>query len=275
MEGAIQLSIKPDAIRWSTSPWTLAMSCGAVWLIAVITIAMTRSGWVDEFFIARATDPAIPLQEHIAVWRTEPHPPTYTALLWAWRHVFSDSGNMFVLRAFGITASAFLALGALLYWRAAKWPGLKIFALLLFSAPSILFFPGEARSYFLSAFGGVYAALYLTRAFETREPGTPSLPDVAIGVGAAILLSTHLISMAFECLLFGIAVIAMFLQKRWDWLKTTLLIGLFVTGPMIAFTAFVILDGMSRALSEFWITRWQLLTTVLRTPILVGAGLRR
>mgnify|MGYP001764693142 CR=1 FL=1 len=67
--------------------------------------------------------------------------------------------------------------------------------------------------------GGLFAGLYLVRAFETREPDTPKARDAAIGAAAALLLGTHLISLAFEYILFGLAVLAMIRERRWAWLR--------------------------------------------------------
>jgi hypothetical protein len=257
-------SASPPALHWAF------VGCATfIWIVIVVAIGLYRSAWMDELFMTVVTDPAEPLASLVEQWRAEPHPPTYSVALWAWRHIV-DIHHIFALRAFGVAISAACLLGALAYWRSVKWPGLGLFALLLLTSPPLLFFPQEARSYFLSAFGGVFAALYLLRAFERREPVPPTTTDVVVGVAAAALLGTHLMSLAFEFLLFGLAMLAMAAQRNWAWLKATLIIGVVVTGTILVVTILPIVGGVRDMAAGFWITRRIVLETALMLPLFVG-----
>jgi hypothetical protein len=242
------------------------------WLAVVLALAATRSAWMDEFYIAHATDPRISLAANYSQsWSWEPHPPTYTFMLWLWRQVVEIENSIFSLRAFGIVVSTLLALGALVHWHKSKWPGLDVFAVLLFSAPTVLFFPQETRSYFLSVFGGVYCSLYFLRAWEHRAPDSPKPADAVVGFVGAALLGTHIISLAFGCLLFGVMGLGMIVMQRWAWLRLTVAISILVLAPTIAVVAVTVFNGLSEALGDFWITRRQLAHTVLELPWFVGA----
>ncbi|MDB5641363.1 MAG: putative rane protein [Hyphomicrobiales bacterium] len=243
----------------------------ATWIAIIIFQGVTRSGWMDEFFTAIVTDPHIPWQEHLPVWKTEPHPPTYSFVLWSYRHVVDFGQSMIALRSFGLALSILLAIGALAYWRWRKWPGLPLFAFFMFTSPSLEYFPQETRSYFLTAFGGIYAILYLFSAFENEAPDRPRGPDIAVGIAAAAMLSVHLLSIVFVAILFVLAAFAMAKQRRWAWLTTTTVIGLLIVGPAIAVTAVTIHDALASTMKAFWITRWQLFITVYSLPFATGA----
>jgi hypothetical protein len=251
--------------------WLLVAALGTAWLASVLAIGLTRSGWLDEFFMVQATDPKVSWLTHLhGVWRSEPHPPLYAMMLWLWRHVVSVDHDIFRLRAFGVLLSMPLTVGALLYWRWARRSGLVVFALLLFTAPAFLFYPQEARSYFLSAFGGLYLSLYLLRVFEGSRPTEPALPDLAACAIAAFLLGTHAISLVYACLMFGLAGLVMLFTKRWRWFWASLGVSAAVLVPIIIFVAFTVFGALSTSLGRFWLTRFELMRTVVLLPVLTG-----
>jgi hypothetical protein len=252
--------------------WLLVAALGTAWLVSVLAIGLTRSAWLDEFFMVQVTDPKVSWLTYLhGLWRSEPHPPLYSIMLWMWRNAVAVDHDIFRLRAFGVLLSIPLALGALLYWRWAQRSGLVIFALILFTAPAFLFYPQEARSYFLSAFGGLYLSLYLLRVFEGSGPSEPALPDLGACALAAFLLGTHAISLAYACLMFGLAGVVMLFTKRWRWFWASFGVSAAVLVPIIIFVAFTVFGALSTSLGRFWLTRFELMRTIILLPVLAGA----
>jgi hypothetical protein len=242
----------------------------ALWLIIVLAWGWTRSAWLDEFFTAGVTNPAKPFSDLYAAWQSDQHPPAYSLMLYLWRlltHV--PPNNIFALRVFGIILSACLVVGALNYWRASGWPGRSIFAVLMLSAPGVFFFPEETRSYFLSVFGGVYSALFFLRALEAEA--SPRFRDGIVGALGVGLCATHLMSLAFLCVFAIFMGVLLIRVRRWAWLRLGLAIGVIVLASVIAFSLAVMLKGVTHAVGSFWITRHELLATVVTLPLLLGA----
>lgn len=260
--------------REARQDWGFALGLFVIWLGIVIAIGVTRSAWMDEFFMVNVTGPDTPWQTHYAEsWSREPHPPTYSMVLWLWRQFVDVQGDIFAVRAVGIVITALALILALIYWRRSNLPGFRAFAFVLFTTPVLLYYPQETRSYFLSAIGGLYAALFFLKAALDPPDGKPTWRDGAIGFIGAALLGTHLTSLMFACLLFGIAGLYMIATKRWAWLRLSVLVGVLALGPSIALVALSIFGGVSAVLSGFWITRRDLLNTVLELPRFIGAPL--
>jgi hypothetical protein len=59
--------------------------------------------------------------------------------------------------------------------------------------------------------------------------------------------------------------------RRWAWLRLGLAIGVIVLAPVIAISLAVMLEGVTHAVGSFWITRHELLSTVVELPPLLGA----
>lgn len=270
-------SLSPSALgfaRDARQDWGFALGLFAIWLGIVIAIGVTRSAWMDEFFMVNVTGPDTPWQTHYAQsWNREPHPPTYSMILWLWRQFVDVEGNIFAVRAVGIAITAMAMILALFYWRRSKLPGFRAFAFVLFTTPVLLYYPQETRSYFLSAIGGLYCALFFLNAALDPPDGKPNWRDGVIGLIGAALLGTHLTSLMFACLLFGIAGLYMIATRRWEWLKLSVLVGVLALGPSIVLVAMTIFGGVSAVLSGFWITRRDLLNTVLELPRFIGAPL--
>jgi hypothetical protein len=254
----------------SLGRWAFIGVVLVIWLATVIVLGGTRSAWMDEFAIADMTSPDHSLAENFLAWKTEPHPPIYTFLMWGWRHLVNVDRNILSLRAFGILASLILAIVALWYWQHSRWPGIGIFAVLMASSPVIIFFPEETRSYFLSVFGGVYISLYFIRVWENDAQDSPKLADILIGSLGAALLTTHLISLLFLCMVFAVIGTRLLIARRWPWLRVTLAIAIVIIVPAIV-VALSVLGALSSALGQFWITRRNLLGTAIEFPFMVGA----
>jgi len=122
----------------------------------------SRSAWVDEFFMVNVTGPNTPWQDHYSdSWNREPHPPTYSMILWLWRQIVEVENSIFALRVVGVAITACAMIGALYYWRRSELPGFRAFAFVLFATAVLLYYPQETRSYFLGAIGGLYCATAL------------------------------------------------------------------------------------------------------------------
>lgn len=266
-------AVTPVGTREEFRQWLFVGLAVIAWLSFVIILGLTRSAWMDEFFVFSVTRPETSLGRAYLDWKVEPHPPTYTFLVWLWRHVVEIAGQPFAVRAMGIAASFLLIAGALMAWRSSKRPDVGIFALFLLTTPIMLFYPQEARSYFLSALGGAYCSLYFLSALEGATDSRPSRSDIVVGVIGAILVGTHVTSLMYGSLLFGILGLVLFHFKRWAWLRATIVIAAVVLGASIVFTGVTIFEGLKTVMSGFWVTRRHVLGAALETPWNIGIPL--
>jgi hypothetical protein len=242
-----------------------------VWITICTGWALVRPGWMDEFITSAWTDPRASYGDLWQFWQADPHPPAYYALLREWRGLVpADPHNLFAMRAFGLIVSLLSAAAALWYWSASGRKGLWIYALLLLSAPATLYFPNEARSYFMSLGGGALLSIYFLNAAERR---TPRIYDILAGAVGAVLCATHMVSLLFA----GFALTVLFLltlrshSRAWMWRTIGILVC--VLGPVCLFVAATILPGLLSAIGSFWITRHETLRTPILFPLWVGIPL--
>jgi hypothetical protein len=81
----------------------------------------------------------------------------------------------------------------------------------------------------------------------------------------------HLMSLAFLCVFAIFMGVLLIRVRRWAWLRFGLAMGVLVLAPVIAFSLAVMLEGVTHAVGSFWITRHELLATVVALPLLLGA----
>ena len=243
----------------------------AIFASIVLSLAIWREGYMDEFTTLNFTDPLQPASTlYKAYWSGEPHAPTYYFLLWAWRKLVTPLSGLFAVRLFSFVTALVLAVGVVYAYSKLVRSRLSVFTVFLLSSPALLFHAEEARSYVFSLFGGVYLGTMFLASLSLEHRGTLRFVGLALtGAVGCLLSSVHIISvLTLACLLFGLAVIAARL-RLWQisLLAGAMIVFIVLPGTM---TTLLFTSGVQKGIQSFWITRRDVLETLVLLPVLVG-----
>jgi hypothetical protein len=237
----------------------------------VLSLAICREGWMDEFITLKFTDPLQPASTlYKTYWVGEPHAPTYYFLLWAWRKLVTPLPALFAMRLFSFAAALVLAVGAVYVYGRLVRSRFSVFTLFLLSSPALLFYAEEARSYFFSLFGGVYLGIMFLASLSMERKETSRFVGVALtGAIGCLLCSVHIFSVFTAAyILFGLALIAARV-RLW---QISVLAGVLIVFAVLQGASLTLLltSGVQKDIQSFWITRHDVLEALVSLPVLVG-----
>lgn len=214
--------------------------------------------WVDELWIAVASDPRLPLNEFFRDWvLTDVHPPLYMLVIRAWRRVFGSSEA--AIRALSAVATVGLTPLVLLMnrWEPMVRRPLALAAMLACSV-AVVRYAQEARSYALLMFLSTLAMLLavaiagrMQRGAAVRRP----LPALAATIVVAGYVHYFGVLVGFG--VFGaLALLALLRERRY--LAPVLVSGLAAVAPMLPWIAFHATHLTDKLGGHFWIaSNWR------------------
>lgn len=239
------------------------------WILATLLFASLRGAWMDEFATYQMTDPGTTLHQHmITRWMTDQHPPTYYFLQWLWRSIFSIDRNVFAMRLLSLVLSVIFAAGALRAYKS-LFGSITAFAVIMCSSPVLIYFSGEARSYFISFFGGIYLGMFFIWCLSSPPTRRGWVLPVSVGIVGALLCTVHLISLLIGGYCLAMLMLIGLYRRDWPVAIAAFCLGFFVILPGLGWTLFVLV-GMRDAIQSFWITRWDLLEAIVWLPAFLG-----
>jgi hypothetical protein len=233
----------------------------AAFLICLL-FAYFRGGWMDEFLTHEVTDPTVSVAKLFHErWLSDQHPPTFYFLEWLWRRAFGIDRDIPAMRMLPWLLSLCLTLLSFSAWRS-LFGEIRTFAFMLLTSPVLIYFSEEARSYVLSFHAGVLLGMFVL-AVRDAETRTRHWFWISMtGVLGSALATVHVISLLTAGFLLALLILDRARARDKAGAAVAFALGIFVLSPALLWVV-VALSGARDALSGFWITRWELLQTLV------------